>query len=191
MRRLLLCLGCVLTAGGALALSWYEYLQVDTVRTQETAGRVIDTRVHSARSLPPAVILAPRSGEPVGRIEIPRLHLSVLILEGTSAGILRTAAGHIRGTALPGTPGNCSVAAHRDTLFRPLKDVKPQDEIVVTTTFGSYKYIVDSTEIVDPNDVDVLRQTPDPELTLVTCYPFYYLGPAPKRFVVRARMRET
>lgn len=187
MRRLLLCLGCVLIAGGALALSWYEYLQVDTLRTQETASRVIDTRVHSASSLPPAVILYPRSGEPVGRIEIPRLHLSVMILEGTSAGILRTAAGHIRGTALPGTSGNCSVAAHRDTLFRPLKDVKPQDKIVVTTSYGSYKYIVDSTEIVDPHDVDVLRKTPDPELTLVTCYPFYYVGPAPKRFVVRAR----
>lgn len=187
MRRLLLCLGCVLIAGGALALSWYEYLQVDTLRTQETASRVIDTRVHSASSLPPAVILYPRSGEPVGRIEIPRLHLSVMILEGTSAGILRTAAGHIRGTALPGTSGNCSVAAHRDTLFRPLKDVKPQDKIVVTTSYGSYKYIVDSTEIVDPHDVDVLRKTPDPELTLVTCYPFYYVGPAPRRFVVRAR----
>jgi sortase A len=134
------------------------------------------------------VIIPPRLGEPIGRVQIPRLHLSVVILEGTAPKTLQAAAGHINGTALPGTDGNICIAGHRDTLFRPLREVRPQDAIIVTTSYGTFRYTVDVIEIVSPRDVRVLRPTPDQELTLITCYPFTYLGPAPKRLVVHARL---
>jgi sortase A len=179
---------------GALALAWYAYLQLDMFLVQRAASRLIDERSrHNSessgdRSLPHAlVIVPPRPGEPVGRIEIPRLHMSVMILEGTAPRVLRMAAGHIGGTALPGRAGNIGIAAHRDALFRPLKDIRHQDKIVLTTSYGTFRYVVVEVEIVDPTDVQVLHSTADPELTLITCYPFTYLGAAPKRFVVHAR----
>jgi sortase A len=113
--------------------------------------------------------------------------MSDVVLEGTIPRVLRVAAGHIRGTALPGAAGNIGIAAHRDTLFRPLRNIRRMDEIVVTTSYGTFRYVVDKVEIVDPSDVQVLDRTSDPELTLVTCYPFTYIGPAPKRFIVHAR----
>ncbi len=189
-------LGCALITGGALAFAWYAYIQVDMFRTQRTASRVIDeqkARDGQLNSHTPAlphtvVIVPPRPGEPIGRIEIPRLNLSVAILEGTATETLRVAAGHINGTALPGTAGNICIAAHRDTLFRPLQEVQPQDAIIITTTYGTFRYIVNMVEIVSPSDVRVLRPTTDQELTLITCYPFTYLGPAPKRLAVHARL---
>jgi sortase A len=190
----LLFLGCVLVFQGALALAWYAYLQLDILLVQRAANRLIDEqRRHNSqssgdRSLSRTlVIVPPRPGEPIGRIEIARLHMSVMILEGTAPRILRVAAGHIGGTALPGGAGNIGIAAHRDTLFRALKDIRHQDKIVVTTSYGTFRYVVDGVEIVDPTDVQVLRGTADPELTLITCYPFTYLGAAPKRFVIHAR----
>jgi sortase A len=110
-----------------------------------------------------------------------------MVLEGASPSILRVAAGHVDGTALPGIAGNVGIAAHRDTFFRPLRDVRPQDGIVVTTSYGTFRYVVERVEIVDPGDVKVLHGTADPQLTLVTCYPFTYIGSAPKRFIVHAR----
>jgi sortase A len=193
-KKLLVYFGCVLIVGGALALARYEYLQLDVLRTQRAASRVIDAqKMRSAgsiraRSIPSTlVIIPPRPGEPIGRIEIPRLHISVMVLEGTAPGILRVAAGHIDGTALPGTTGNIGIAAHRDTFFRPLREVRSQDRILVTTSYGTFRYVVDAIEIVDPKNLQVLHRTRDPELTLVTCYPFTYLGAAPKRFIVHAR----
>ena len=195
-KRLLVYLGCVLLVGGALALGWYGYLQLDMLRAQRAAGRMIDAQknhnsesIH-ARPLPHAlVIIPPKPGEPIGRIEVPRLHVSVMVLEGTAPKILRVAAGHIRGTALPGSTGNIGIAAHRDTFFRPLREVRPNDGIVLTTPYGKFRYVVDQVEIVDPSDVQVLHRTTDPELTLVTCYPFTYVGSAPKRFIVHARQQ--
>ena len=110
-----------------------------------------------------------------------------LVLEGTVPKVLRVAAGHIGGTALPGTAGNVGIAAHRDTFFRALRDVRDKDLILVTTPYGTFRYVVEATEIVNPTDVEVLRRTHHPELTLVTCYPFIYIGAAPKRFVVHAQ----
>ena len=193
-KKVVLFFGCVLMFQGALALAWYAYLQLDMFLVQRAASRLIDERSrHNSessgdRSLPHAlVIVPPRPGEPVGRIEIPRLHMSVMILEGTAPRVLRMAAGHIGGTALPGRAGNIGIAAHRDALFRPLKDIRHQDKIVLTTSYGTFRYVVVEVEIVDPTDVQVLHSTADPELTLITCYPFTYLGAAPKRFVVHAR----
>jgi sortase A len=123
----------------------------------------------------------------VGRIEIPRLGLSAMVVEGTDNISLRRAAGHVRGTALPGQDGNVAVAGHRDTFFRGLKDLKTKDEIRFSTPTGDFKYQVESLRVVKTTDVGVLASSDENVLTLVTCYPFYYIGSAPKRFVVRAR----
>ena len=122
----------------------------------------------------------------VGRIEIPRLGLSAIIMEGTSDAVLRHAVGHIESTALPGQPGNVGLSAHRDTFFRPLRNIRLNDVINLTTPFGEYRYRVVSTKIVDPHEISVLADSKNDVLTLVTCYPFYFIGAAPNRFIVRA-----
>jgi len=116
--------------------------------------------------------------------------MSVMVLEGTASKTLRVAAGHIKGTALPGASGNIGIAAHRDTFFRPLREVRPRDGLLMTTSYGTFRYVVDAVEIVDPSDVRVLDPKAHQGLTLITCYPFSWLGPAPKRFVVHARKLE-
>lgn len=124
----------------------------------------------------------------VGRLEIPDLHLVAMVQEGADARTLRRAVGHIPGTALPGLPGNVGLAGHRDTFFRPLRQIRVSDAIQLQTQNGTYRYRVQWTQIVGPRDVHVLSSTGGQSLTLVTCYPFYYVGAAPKRFIVRARL---
>jgi sortase A len=109
-----------------------------------------------------------------------------MVREGAGEGTLRTAVGHIPGTALPGAAGNVALAGHRDTFFRALRNIRKNDSIDVQTGHGTYRYLVESTEIVGPRDVAVLKASGGETLTLVTCYPFYYVGSAPKRFIVRA-----
>jgi sortase A len=120
-----------------------------------------------------------QEGDLFGRLEVPRLSMSVMVMEGVGTNILRLGAGHI-----PGTP--LAFAAHRDTFFRPLKDIKVDDTIRLTTPDGVKEYRVTSTKIVPPTDTSALDETSDKMLVLVTCYPFYYIGPAPKRFIVEA-----
>jgi sortase A len=129
---------------------------------------------------------APAMRSVIGRLEIPRLELSVMVREGADEGTLRRAVGHIPGTALPGKLGNVGLAGHRDTFFRALRNIREDDTIELQTTHGSYHYIVKSTKIVTPRDVSVLEASGGDTLTLVTCYPFYYVGSAPKRFIVHA-----
>jgi sortase A len=126
----------------------------------------------------------------VGRLTIPRLHLSAMVREGDRETTLSLALGHIPGTALPGERGNVGVAGHRDELFRGLKDIRQDDVIWFETVGGNYAYQVEDTEIVKPEDVGVLKAGKHSELTLVTCYPFYYIGSAPDRFIVKARRVE-
>jgi len=121
-----------------------------------------------------------------GRMEISSIGLDVMVLEGTGSGTLRHAVGHIRGTALPGEQGNMGIAGHRDTFFRSLRKIKKDDEITLTTLAGAYHYRVESITVVEPDDTKVLDDSGKAVLTLVTCYPFYFVGPAPKRFIVRA-----
>jgi sortase A len=129
-----------------------------------------------------------RGDAPLGRIEINTIGLTAMILEGTDARTLRRAVGHIPGTPFPGERGNVVITGHRDTFFRPLHNIRKDDQITLTTLNRSYQYRVDSTEIVEPEDTEVLADSDDSVLTLVTCYPFYFVGPAPKRFIVRAHM---
>ena len=167
----------------AAALGYYAYVTGSARLFEERAGRELARapQVTTTRE-PPEVA---RDGL-IGRVEIPRLHISVALAEGAGAATLRKAAGHIEGTAFPGDPGNVGIAGHRDTFFRPLRRIRPNDLIVIDTLRGRYRYRVLSTMVVKPRDVGVLAPTPRQELTMVTCYPFYYIGSAPYRFIVRA-----
>ncbi len=128
-----------------------------------------------------------REGAPLGRIEIGRIGLAAMILEGTDEATLHLAVGHIPGTPLPGQDGNVALAGHRDTFFRALRNIRQDDEITLTTLTGSYRYQVDSTRVVEPEEIEVLDNGSGDILTLVTCYPFSFVGSAPRRFIVRAR----
>jgi sortase A len=175
--------------GFAVADAWIferrESADLDRLLRDRRAVSQGAPRPESATS-PEAAPIAAMDGL-VGRIEIPRLLLSAVVVEGIGKTTLRRAVGHISGTALPGQPGNVGLAGHRDTLFRPLKDLRIKDEIQFTTLKGDFSYVVESLAVVDPNNVGVLAPSSENMLTLVTCYPFYYIGTAPKRFVVRAR----
>jgi sortase A len=143
------------------------------------------------RSANPALSIpssAPQLGDPIARLTIPRLSTGLYVVEGDGARQLRRGPGHLSGSAMPGNLGNCIIAGHRDTHFRVLKDIRKGDEILLQTRDGEYTYRVRTTQIVSPRDTNSLRPTQDAELHLVTCYPFYYLGSAPKRFIVDARL---
>jgi len=127
-----------------------------------------------------------RPGSAIGRIRIPRLRLSAVVLEGDDSGTLRLAVGHIPGTALPGRNGNVAIAGHRDTFFRGLRHIQKNDVITFEMPTGSYRYRVEAIQIVGPDDTQVLNPSEQSTLTLVTCYPFSFIGPAPNRFIVRA-----
>jgi len=134
--------------------------------------------VPAAHSLPMGALL--------GRMEIPKLGISIMVLEGDGVDVLQKAVGHVPTTAFPGEPGNVVLAGHRDTFFRALRKIRRDDEITFTTAQGVYNYQVGSIEEVGPQDVQILKASLHPTLTLVTCYPFDYIGPAPERFVVQA-----
>jgi sortase A len=123
----------------------------------------------------------------IGRIEIPRLLLSAVVVEGVDKTTLRRAVGHIPGTALPGQTGNVGLAGHRDTFFRALKDLKIADKVQLSTLAGNFNYEVESLRVANPDNVGVLAPSGHNVLTLVTCYPFYFVGPAPLRWIVRAK----
>lgn len=133
-----------------------------------------------------AAILATGQMEPIAAIRIAALNLEVAVFNGTSEKALDSGAGRVIGTAQIGTEGNVGIAAHRDGYFRSLKDIAVGHEIVVEHPLGKDIYRVTSLQIVDPNDVSVLEQQGSPELTLITCYPFYFVGDAPQRFIVKA-----
>ena len=150
--------------------------------------RMTMTPTERAQRLHPAPSKKPlRNGLLLGRLRISRLNLAAVVREGANESTLSQAVGHVPGTALPGSIGNVGLAGHRDTFFRPLAKVKKDDAIDLETDEGTFRYIVTSTEIVSPRDVSVLKASGGGKtLTLVTCYPFYYVGSAPKRFIVHA-----
>jgi sortase A len=126
-------------------------------------------------------------GDVIGEMEIPRLELKVIVVQGESPKVLRRAVGHLPETVLPGESGNVALAGHRDSFFRPLRSIQLGDAITIKTPDAEFEYQVESTEVVSPSDVQVLQPSRENTLTLVTCFPFYYVGSAPKRFIVRAR----
>ena len=122
----------------------------------------------------------------MGRLDIPKLEISVMILEGDDKSALLRGVGHIPATARPGERGNIGLAGHRDTFFRHLGRIETHDRMILRTTTGTYEYEVRSVLIVSPNTREVLENSSQEMLTLVTCYPFDFLGPAPERFIVQA-----
>jgi sortase A len=180
---------------GVLCLGYYVYVYAEAWLYQrfedEQLDEILSSEVPEAPS--PSPLPAPRRPRPaqgatIGRIEIPRLKVSAVIRAGSDARTLRLAVGYIPGTSLPGESGNVGLAGHRDTFFRKLRDINPDDEIRVTTKDGVFSYYVQRTSIVKPKDVWVLNASSYPTLTLVTCYPFSYVGSAPQRFIVRAAL---
>jgi len=169
-------LSSLLIVIGAVCLTWvaFEIVQVQAFQHEE---RVAFERVQDGAPVPTGLI---------GRLEIPRLDLSVMVMEGDDARTLKTAVGHLPDTVMPWETGNTAIAGHRDTFFRPLKDIRTGDEIRLTSHRGEFVYRVRNMRIVSPQDISVLKPTATSVLTLVTCYPFYYVGSAPKRYIVQA-----
>jgi sortase A len=174
-----------LLAAGLLALGYVAYVVADTKAYQAIEQRRFEMATLGSTPAPALV-----DGGSIGEIRIPRLGLTAIVLQGDSTAILRRAVGHLADTALPGEPGNVVLAGHRDTFFRPLKRVQRGDAITLRTRHGDFEYLVESTAVVAPTDVHVLEPTGGRTLTLITCFPFGYLGRAPDRFIVRARARE-
>ena len=126
-------------------------------------------------------------GTLIGRLEIPRLKVSAIVFEGTADQTLGKGVGHYRRSSLPESSGNVVLAAHRDTFFRPLARIRNGDVIILATPKKELRYVVTETRVVDPTDLQVVQPTSTSVLTLITCYPFSYLGSAPQRFIVRAK----
>ena len=194
LRRLMRVIEVVCFAVALVALGWAAGAYIGAARDQASWASELEHATSQtpaasstgATPIPPAAAVAPIKGALIGRLEVPRLGVSVITREGVDARTLRSAVGHVPATALPGQPGNAAFAGHRDSFFRPLKDIRSGDRIVVTTPAGRHEYIVRETRVVQPTDVSVLNATREPALTLVTCYPFNYIGSAPQRFIVRA-----
>lgn len=196
-RRGLRVLERLLLVVGFLCLGYFGYVTAETALYQAFETRELDAILAAAPPAPAPVgkvarPAAPRprpaDGTALGRLEIPRLNVSAIVRAGSDSRTLRLAVGHIGGTSLPGEPGNIGLAAHRDTFFRRLGEIRPDDLVRFVTAEGTYVYRVEDTQVVDPHDTWVLNPTDEPALTLVTCYPFRYVGSAPRRFIVRAHL---
>jgi sortase A len=178
----------ILLITGILAISYVAITLISAGIYQKDVLSILDKQIQveeqdKTEQTTPII----KEGDVLGRIDIPRIGVSVGILQGTTSRTLRLGVGHIKGTALPGEPGNIGIAGHRDTYFRALKDIHKDDEIQIQTATGIARYEVDWIQITAPSNVSVLAPTAESSLTLVTCYPFYYIGAAPQRFIVHAR----
>ena len=194
----------LLLGAGALMMAIVVASQIESVLYQTIQARHFEQAVPEAAVAEPARFRQPpptlgllqqlrrlpdfNAADPllIGRLEIPRLGMAAMVREGAEPDTLRKAVGHVPGTALPGQAGNFVVAGHRDSFFRGLRSIRNGDEIRVRTRSGSFTYNVEALSVVGPADMEVVQSTAAPECTLVTCFPFDYIGPAPRRFVVRA-----
>jgi sortase A len=169
---------------GATSLSAIVY-QVEHGASLDRVGRTLprpegDFAAHVVRT-------TVGSGAPIGRLEIPRIGLTAVVAEGDDEKTLKRAVGHLPDTPLPWEDGNSALAGHRDSFFRPLRHIQVGDDIHLTTGRGTLQYRVTHHTVVDPAELWVLNPSPTAALTLITCYPFDYVGPAPRRFIVHAK----
>lgn len=190
------------------AVTFTDYLREKTPLGFLVGKEAPGSEATTAKSSPPPEISEPArpvEGSVLGRVEIKRLNVSAMVLEGADAKILKISVGHVPSTSLPGETGNFAIAAHRDTLFRALKDIKKGDLVTFQAPTATYTYEVEGTKIVKPSNIAVLQ--PDGGgvipatdngpgdgtklLTMITCYPFYYVGAAPKRFIVESKLIST
>lgn len=214
-RRLLKWAADLLILAGAAALlvyawarldgTYYQYsqqLQFESESEAAGTGRGIEEEIAvpaarpqsqpnpRLRLLPSLPSLMQRDPLLIGKLEVPRLGLSVMVREGVDEETLRRAAGHVPSTALPGQPGNLVILAHRDTYFRGLHDLQRGDAVTVTTLRGRFTYQIESIEVVDPEGIRLEQPASASIATFITCFPFKYIGPAPQRFVARARLKK-
>ena len=181
----------VLWIVGCFLLGYAAFLFVNAQLAQSEANATLEEALEtkSFTSLPtrhPDGSTNLPEGSLVAKLRIPRIHLSSIVFEGTSDSTLALGVGHMTGSGTPGELGNIVYAGHRDTFFRGLRKVRKGDDIVVTGSQGEFWYRVTSLSVVEPNQVEVLRAGTGESLTLITCYPFSYLGSAPQRYIVRA-----
>src|SRR5690242_19880776 len=166
---------------GTLALGYAGFVWADS-----HAYQVLETKEFKQAS-PLSKPYAFVRGDVIGEIQVPRLGLHAIVVQGDSPAQLRRAVGHLPRSALPGEWGNVALAGHRDTFFRPLHNIRLGDEIRFVTRQGTFEYQVTWVKVVAPTDIRVLESSTGHDLTLVTCFPFHYIGFAPQRFIVRAR----
>jgi sortase A len=181
---------------GAAMLVWCALLVLDATWAQRQARRSLEIALPVGRSpVAPEVketverplrfpVLA--RGAAIADLSIPRVRLSAVVLHGSDSQTLRRGPGHLEHTALPGESGNVVIAGHRDSFFRPLRNVQLGDDIFLDSPYGRFHYRVTSIRVVNPHDLSVLEPTDSATLTLITCYPFWVFGNAPDRFIVRA-----
>lgn len=207
-RQVLRGLEALLWIAAAAALGWCAYTLARQRAFQAREDRLLEEQIRRRLVRPspvagtappapagvgpaePAWVLPPplpARGELLGRLEIPRLNASSIVCEGDDDATLRLCVGHIPGTAFPADGGgNVALAGHRDSFFRKLGRLRPGDLLRLTTVEGSRDFRVEWSGVVSPEDTVVLDPSAIPSLTLVTCYPFHFIGPAPRRYVVRA-----
>jgi sortase A len=169
---------------GCLGVYGFETVEARRYQSEQTAAF---ERAARTQTIPPRIA----AGGIVGMLDVPRLKLTTPVIQGDDDRTLQRAVGHLPDTPMPWEAGNSAIAAHRDGLFRPLKNVKVGDEIRFRTTREELRYRVTATSIVEPDDLSVLRPRSKAALTLITCYPFYYVGTAPQRFVVHAEREQS
>jgi sortase A len=175
----------VLLGTGIVCLGWWGVVSLQAARYQFQQRAAFEQMRVAAPAVVNASALLP-TGSLIGSIDIPQLRLSAMIAEGDDDATLKVAIGHLPDTPLPWHEGNSALAGHRDTFFRSLQHIRVGDELRVSTVHGDLRYEVRETMVVGPNDLWVLDPTDRPTLTLITCYPFGYVGKAPRRFIVRA-----
>lgn len=181
--RILLWIERGLTAVGTCCLLWVAMSSICALEYQTThAIDQPESRMSAA---------SPSTSDSIGHLSIPRLGLSAVVAEGDDDRTLRVAVGHLPDTPFPWENGNTALAGHRDTFFRALRRIRLGDEIELATPHGTFRYQVTRQSVVDPTDLSVLEPSPMPVLTLITCYPFNFIGAAPQRFVVRAERKST
>jgi len=166
---------------GLLALGYAGFVFADSHVYQAVEIKKLE------RSRRPSKTRKLVEGDVIGEIQVPRLGLNAIVVQGDSPANLRRAIGHLSVSALPGEWGNVALVGHRDTFFRPLRNIRLGDRINFNTAEHRFEYLVESIEVVAPNDIQVLEPSTGRDLTFVTCFPFYFIGPAPKRFIVHAR----
>lgn len=191
IERGLLTAGVVLGAWCAAVLveaRFHQAVPVAPLVVTQTAVPVLPGDSGSRASA--AAPSAPAAGAVIAKLAAPSVQMTTTVLEGSDDATLSRGAGHIEDTPFPGQPGNIGIAGHRDTVFRPLRRIKIGDPLELTTADRTYRYRISKTLIVGPDDVYVLDPTDRPTVTLVTCYPFDFIGHAPKRFIVQAELTD-
>jgi sortase A len=199
--RLLLWVELILLAAGVALSAWcavtiiearyYQALPVPAAPATATASAALPGDAQAPATTDSTTRTPVATGSWIARLDAPSVGLSATVLEGSDDGTLAHGAGHIEDTALPGGSGNFGIAGHRDTTFRAVRHLHAGDPLVVTTAGHVYRYRITNTTIVNPTDVYVLDDAGHPTLTLVTCYPFEFIGHAPRRFIVSADLVAT